>query len=615
MSLPPGFLEELRTRLQVSDVVGKRVPLQRSTKGEFKACCPFHKEKTPSFTVNDQKGFFYCFGCGATGDVISFVMQHDRLSFMEAIETLASQAGLEVPKAAPEDRAKFERQKTLYDVVESACAFFEAELRGPGGRAARDYLKGRGLDGETVSRFRLGFAPGEAGKLIKHLRSQGFQDAMIEEVGLARRPDDGRDLYSFFRNRVMFPVADKRGRTVAFGGRIMEGDGPKYINSPDNPLFHKGNLLYGMSRARQAASQGQTVIVAEGYMDVIALVRAGFEAAVAPLGTALTEEQIAELWKMAPVPVLCFDGDEAGRRAAWRAMDRITPQLKPDHSARIAFLPQGEDPDSLIRGSGGGAAMQAVLEGALPLVRVLYDRQTTMHRLETPEGRAGLRAGVEAQARRIADPAVQGQYLAELRARFEEAFPWRPKRQGGGEWRPGGKPPQPAGPKPQSIRDEQDDRLPFCVLLCLLAAHPGLGEEVGEGFAMLEIPDSGLESVRQSLLARLGDSHGRDLGHDSDGLDSQPTAPYLTVPEADGLPPALVDRIRRKWPFTRPEAPLEEARAGWAMVMGHLELRALRREFADAARDLARQGTEAALERWRGLRQEIERRQAVPGGF
>ncbi|TSD84271.1 DNA primase, partial [Mycobacterium sp. KBS0706] len=294
MSLPPGFLEELRTRLQVSDVVGKRVPLQRSTKGEFKACCPFHKEKTPSFTVNDQKGFFYCFGCGATGDVISFVMQHDRLSFMEAIETLASQAGLEVPKAAPEDRARFERQKTLYDVVESACAFFEAELRGAGGRAARDYLKGRGLDGDTISRFRLGFAPAEAGKLIRHLRGQGFQDAMIEEVGLARRPDDGRDLYSFFRNRVIFPVADRRGRTVAFGGRIMEGDGPKYINSPDNPLFHKGNLLYGMSRARQAASQGQTVIVAEGYMDVIALVRAGFEAAVAPLGTALTEEQIVE---------------------------------------------------------------------------------------------------------------------------------------------------------------------------------------------------------------------------------------------------------------------------------------------------------------------------------
>ncbi|MGK9234542.1 DNA primase [Inquilinus limosus] len=609
MSLPPGFLDELRTRLQVSDVVGKRVPLQRSTKGEYKACCPFHKEKTPSFTVNDQKGFFHCFGCGAHGDVISFVMQHDRLSFMETVEMLAAQAGLEVPKTKPEDRARFERQKTLYDVVESACAFFEAELRGPGGRAARDYLRGRGLDNDTISRFRLGFAPGDGGRLIKHLRGQGFQDAMIEEVGLARRPDDGRDLYSFFRNRVIFPVADRRGRTVAFGGRIMEGDGPKYLNSPDNPLFHKGKLLYGLSRARQAASQGQTVIVAEGYMDVIALVRAGFEAAVAPLGTALTEEQIVELWKMAPVPVLCFDGDEAGRRAAWRAMDRILPQLRPDHSARIAFLPQGEDPDSLIRGSGGGAAMQSVLEGALPLVRVLYDRQTTMHRLDTPEGRAGLRAGVEAQARRIADPAVQAQYLAELRTRFEEAFPARPRRQGG-DWRPG-KPPAPVGPKPQSIRDEQDDRLAICVLLCLLAAHPDLGEEVGEAFAMIEIADPDLDSLRQSLLARLGDSQGGE----SDGLDSQPTRTYLTVPEADGLPPALVDRIRRKWPFTRPEAPPEEARAGWSMVMGHLELRALRRELADAARDMARQGTAAALERWRGLRQEIERRQAVPGGF
>ncbi len=615
MSLPPGFIEELRTRLQVSDVVGKRVPLQRSTKGEFKACCPFHKEKTPSFTVNDQKGFFHCFGCGATGDAIAFVMQHDRLSFMEAIETLASQAGLEVPKAEPEDRARFERQKTLYDVVESACAFFEAELRGTGGRAARDYLKGRGLDGDTVSRFRLGFAPGEGGKLIKHLRGQGFQDAMIEEVGLARRPDDGRDLYSFFRNRVIFPVADRRGRTVAFGGRIMEGDGPKYINSPDNPLFHKGSLLYGMSRARQAASQGQTVIVAEGYMDVIALVRAGFEAAVAPLGTALTEEQIVELWKMAPVPVLCFDGDEAGRRAAWRAMDRILPQLKPDHSARIAFLPQGEDPDSLIRGSGGGAAMQSVLESALPLVRVLFDRQTTMHRLDTPEGRAGLRAGVEAQARRIADQAVQGQYVAELRARFEEAFPWRPKRQAGGTGgraanrrrRPGPSRNQSATSRTTAWR---------CASFCAFSPRiPTSARRSARASPCSNSPIRASISLRQSLLARLGDPHGPESGSDSDGLDSQRTRPYLTVPEADGLPPALVDRIRRKWPFTRPEAPLEEARAGWAMVMGHLELRALRREFADAARDLARQGTETALERWRGLRQEIERRQAVPGGF
>jgi len=609
MALSPGFLDELRSRLQVSDVVGKRVPLQRGTKGEFKACCPFHKEKSPSFTVNDQKGFFHCFGCGAHGDVIGFVMQHDRLSFMEAIESLSAQAGLEVPKAEPEDRARFERQKSLYDVVEAACAFFESELHGPAGRATRDYLKGRGLDGETVSRFRLGFAPADGGKLIRHLRGQGYQDAMMEEAGLVRRPEDGRDLYSFFRNRVIFPVADRRGRTVAFGGRIMEGDGPKYVNSPDNPLFHKGQLLYGLSRARQAASQGQTVIVAEGYMDVIALVKAGFEAAVAPLGTAMTEEQIVELWKMAPVPVLCFDGDEAGRRAAWRAMDRILPQLRPDHSARIAFLPQGEDPDSLIRGSGGGAAMAAVLDSALPLVRVLFDRQTTMHRLETPEGRAGLRAGIEAQARRIADSSVQGQYLADLRARFEETYPFRPRRKEG-DWRPG-KPPAPIGPKPQSIQDEQDDRVAICVLLQVLAMHPALGEEVGEGFAMVEISDPGLDSLRQTLLARIGDSHGRD----SDGLDSNVTRPYLTVPEAGGLPPALVDRIRRKWPFTRPETSLDEARAGWAMIMGHIELRALKREFAEAARALGRQGTEAALERWRGLQQEIERRQTVPGGF
>jgi DNA primase len=420
MALSPGFLDELRSRLQVSDVVGKRVPLQRGTKGEFKACCPFHKEKSPSFTVNDQKGFFHCFGCGAHGDVIGFVMQHDRLSFMEAIESLSAQAGLEVPKAEPEDRERFERQKSLYDVVESACAFFEAELHGPGGRAAREYLKGRGLDGETVSRFRLGFAPTDGGKLIKHLRGQGFQDPMMEEAGLARRPDDGRDLYSFFRNRVMFPVADRRGRTVAFGGRIMEGDGPKYINSPDNPLFHKGQLLYGMSRARQAASLGQTVIVAEGYMDVIALVKAGFEAAVAPLGTAMTEEQIAELWKMTPstdgqlvAPVCCFDGDAAGQRAAYRAADRAMPLLTPGYTLKFAFLPEDHDPDSFLR-LNGSAAFKGFVDNALSLIDLVWRREVAKEEIKNADNIASLKKRLIDYCEKNQNFIIKRQYIQEF---------------------------------------------------------------------------------------------------------------------------------------------------------------------------------------------------------
>ncbi|WP_247878980.1 DNA primase [Azospirillum brasilense] len=335
MAFPPQFLEELRTRLALSDVVGKRLRLIRAGR-EYKAPCPFHNEKSPSFYVNDQKGFFHCFGCGAHGDIIGFVMRHDNLAFPEAVEALAGEAGLPVPRATEEDKQRYERRKTLHDLVEQAARWFEQQLYAPAGRAGLEYFQRRGLDTDGMARFRLGFAPGDSGALRSQLLKQGFSEEDMVTAGLLKRPEDGRTPYSFFRNRVIFPVTDRRGRVVAFGGRILEGDGPKYVNTADTPLFHKGTLLYGLSRARQAAADGKPVIVAEGYMDVIALVRAGFEGAVAPLGTALTETQVQELWKLIPdaekVPFLCFDGDNAGRRAAWRAVERILPHLAPGHS-------------------------------------------------------------------------------------------------------------------------------------------------------------------------------------------------------------------------------------------------------------------------------------------
>lgn len=416
MSLPPQFLDELRARVALSDLIGKRMRLVRSNR-EWKGLCPFHNEKSPSFTVNDQKGFFHCFGCGAHGDAIGFLMQHDRLGFMEAVEQLAGLVGLEVPQATPEDRQRYEKRKSLYDLTEAAGRFFESQLAAPPGRAARDYFTRRGLDGETIARFRLGYAPADAQALLAHLKAEGFEEADILEVGLARRPDDGRAPYAFFRNRVIFPVADGRGRVVAFGARLLEGEGPKYVNSPDGPLFHKGQLLYGLSRARQAAGQGHAVVVAEGYMDVIALVRAGFEAAVAPLGTALTEAQIQELWKLSSEPVLCFDGDEAGKRAAWRATSRTLPLLRPGFSVNIGFLPEGHDPDSLIR-SHGREAIDSILNEKISLVDFVWKDFLSKKTTDTPEQRAGLRAELFGLADQIGDQQVKKLYRSEFSDRI-----------------------------------------------------------------------------------------------------------------------------------------------------------------------------------------------------
>lgn len=499
MAFPPDFLEELRARLPLSEVVGKRLRLIRAGR-EYKSPCPFHNEKTPSFYVNDQKGFFHCFGCGAHGDIIGFVMRHDNLAFPEAVETLAGLAGLQVPRASAEDRQRHERRKTLHDVVEQACRWFEQQLYAPAGRQALEYLERRGLDGETMARFRLGYAPPDAAALRQHLLKAGFPEEDMVTAGLLKRPDDGRPPYSFFRHRVLFPVSDRRGQVVAFGGRLLEGDGPKYINTGETPLFQKGALLYGLSRARGAAADGKPVIVAEGYMDVIALVRAGFEGAVAPLGTALTEAQALTLWKLIPAaekePFLCFDGDTAGRRAAWRAVERILPHLAPGHSARVAFLPQGEDPDSLIRKSGA-KAMATVMEAAIPLAEAVWRMETEGRRTDTPESKAAVKAALEARVDQIADRTVQSYYRTEMRRRLDEAF--APARFGGGAagrtpwagggWRgrpgepprrhvpglPGLRTAKPAGQRRSRIlsAEERFER----VFLAALVGHPALIDE------------------------------------------------------------------------------------------------------------------------------------------
>lgn len=431
MPLPPSFLEELRQRVPVSDVVGKAVKLSRAGR-EYRGLCPFHREKSPSFYVNDDKQFYHCFGCGAHGDVITFLMRQSNLTFPDAIETLASQAGLQVPQADPREKETYDQHKVWAQLLERACLFFEQQLQQPVGRAGLDYFRNRGLNDEAIARFRLGFAPADAQALINALKQAGFNEADMLTLGLIRKSENGPGHYSFFRNRVIFPVGDRRGGIVAFGARLMSGEGPKYINSPDHPLFHKGKLLYGLSRARGAVQQQQPLIVVEGYMDVIALVEAGYSGAVAPLGTALTEEQMLTLWKLLPrledrrperdySPIVCFDGDTAGQNAATRALERALPLLTPMQTLRFAFMPAGEDPDSLIR-SAGAMAVQQVFDQAKPLVDVIWEQSMLNRRLQTPEDKAAHRAILRLQVSKIQDQELKRSYSDDIKNRLDNIF-------------------------------------------------------------------------------------------------------------------------------------------------------------------------------------------------
>lgn len=431
MAFDEAFLDELKSRVKVADVVGRRVKLVRKGR-EYMGLCPFHSEKSPSFSVNEQKGFYHCFGCGAHGDAIKFVTETEGLSFREAVERLAAEAGMALPEESPFQREREEKRRTLYDVVAAAQQFFRERLAGPGGTAARAYIQRRELDSATIDRFGLGFAPDGRTTLIEHLTAKGIPLGEIVEAGLAVTPEGQNAPIDFFRNRLTIAIRDPRGRVVAFGARTLLPDGkPKYINTGETPLFHKGRLLYNFDQARKPAFDKQAMLVAEGYLDVIALSRAGFDYAVAPLGTALTEDQIALLWRVVPEPTLCFDGDTAGKRAAYRALDRALPLLKPGQSLRFAFLPEGLDPDDLIR-KAGAAAMQKVIAAARPLIEVFWEREREAADLSTPERRAALQKRIETAADQIQDQTVREHYRRELKDRLWGLMrPQRPVRAAG----------------------------------------------------------------------------------------------------------------------------------------------------------------------------------------
>ena len=436
MALSPQWLDELRSRVTLSSVIMRTTKLQRAGR-EWKACCPFHNEKTPSFTVSDEKGFYHCFGCQAHGDVISWMTDQRGLSFMDAVKELAAEAGMEVPALDPRAARQAEERAGLHEVMQAAQDWFVASLEAPGGAKAREYLKSRGFNARTVERFGFGFAPNERQAMKASLKQ--FDEKLLIEGGLRIAVED-KEPYDRFRNRLMLPIHDARGRVIAFGGRILEADSkaPKYLNSPDTPLFDKGRTLYNLHRAGPASRQSGRMIVVEGYMDVIALAAAGFEEAVAPLGTALTERQIELLWRMVETPILCFDGDAAGQRAAMRAIERALPLLRPAHSLAIVRLPAGLDPDDLLKAKGRGA-MEKLLAEPATLLDTLWEFERAAQPLRTPEDKAGLKQRLIDHVERIEHPDIRALYKRDLLERFSAfAFPRRERTSG--DWR---KPPAP----------------------------------------------------------------------------------------------------------------------------------------------------------------------------
>ena len=442
MRFPPQFLDELRERLLVSEVVGRRVRLKKAGR-EWRGLSPFNQEKTPSFFVNDQKSMWFDFSSGKNGNIFDFVMMTEGLTFPEAVERLAGEAGLALPTISREEEARDERRKTLNDVMELAAKFFEATLASRAGAKARGYLADRGLDPATQVKFRLGYGPAERFALKEHLGKEGISTADMVEAGLLVAGEDIPVPYDRFRDRVMFPITDLRGRVIAFGGRALEKDAQaKYLNSPETPLFHKGATLYNIAAARAAAHKGAPVIAVEGYVDVIAMVTAGFEATVAPLGTALTADQLILLWKMADEPTLCFDGDSAGRRAAYRAVDLALPLIKAGKSLKFASLPEGHDPDDLVR-AGGREAIGEVIGAARPLAHVLWMRETEAGGFDTPERRAAFEARIAEVTAAIGDDLVRKYYRREFGDRLRQMFDagdrpqtrQKPGRRANSDWR------------------------------------------------------------------------------------------------------------------------------------------------------------------------------------
>ena len=522
MSLPDGFLDDLRTRLSIADVVGRKVSWDaRKTnagKGDYWAPCPFHQEKTASFHVDDRKGFYYCFGCHAKGDALGFVRETENLGFMEAVKLLAGEAGMPVPDSDPRAAEREAKRATLVDVMEAAVQHYKLNLSTAAAQGARAYLEQRGLSAAIIEHFEIGFAP-NANTLSEHLMAKGFEAAKIIEAGLSIKSDRGGPPYDRFRGRIIFPIRDQRGRAIAFGGRSLDPDArAKYLNSPETPLFDKGRSLYNFGPARAAAGKAGALIVAEGYMDVIALHQAGFAHAVAPLGTAITAEQLQLMWRAHPEPVITLDGDTAGIRAAMRLVDVALPLLEPGKSLRFVLMPEGLDPDDLIK-SAGASAMQDLLENARPMVDILWQRETEGQVFDSPERKALLDKNLRSLLDKITDFSIKSHYGQEIKNRRQTLFfPQRSRKSSFTPWKKNT--PQNALPDTKNsllasanTGPEAEARVRESAILLGCLNHPDLAEKLESQLERLPYLCPDLRQIGHALLAELPEAEGQDFNH------------------------------------------------------------------------------------------------------
>ena len=586
MALSPQFLDELKHRFTLSDVVGRSVKLVRRGR-ESTGLCPFHNEKTPSFTVNDQKGFYHCFGCGAHGSVIDFVMNTQGMTFPEAIETLAGEVGMEVPKPSREEVERQKERASLTEVMEAVAQWYQTQLRSQVGKNALEYVKGRGLSNETITRFGLGYAPSSRTALKDAMAARDIEEDQLVETGMLIKPEDGGAAYDRFRDRLMFPITDRQGRVIAFGGRALSQDAKaKYLNSPETTLFHKGATLYNWANARAASYDVGQVLVVEGYMDVIALAQFGIDYAVAPLGTALTEEQISHLWHMADEPILSFDGDNAGQRAAGRAVERALPMLRPGKSLRFMMMPPGDDPDSLVQREGRGA-IETLIDQAEPLVSMLWTNLTTGVQADTPERRAGLEKKIFTRLAEIQDENVKGLYQRDFRNRlFEQFKPPRRNAQRNRMQRGGGKRLAPATGLLASTklgRIKTDAAVTDSIqqlLVLTLVHHPEIMVRHEEEVAGLVFTVPGLDEVRNALVekAAFGETLDREAVHAH--LEGSGLMDIVRKMSADGS-------LKGDW-FAWPEAALSDALTGFEHLLSRYQhITAAKEAYEQAEADYA----------------------------
>jgi DNA primase len=613
LSLTPAFLDELRARTLLSALVGKSLKLTKAGR-EFKGCCPFHNEKTPSFYVNDDKGFYHCFGCSAHGDAIRWLTDQQGLPFMDAVKELADAAGLALPAPDPRAAERAVRDNSLYDVMTAAADWFADQLYAEGGAAAREYLRKRGITPPLAKAFGLGLSPDNRGSLKAALAR--FGESKLIEAGLLILVE-GKESYDRFRGRLMIPIKDARGRVIAFGGRILGAGEPKYLNSPDTPLFDKGRTLYNLDRAapasRKSVGAGNPasrapgrVIVVEGYMDVIALAKVGIDEVVAPLGTALTEHQLERLWRLTDAPILCFDGDNAGQKAAIRAAHRALPMVAPARTLQFVTLPTGQDPDDLVKASGR-AAMENLLTAPQPLVDRLWHAESTALPLTTPEARAGLKQRLAEHAQVITDPNTRAQYAQEFRSRFDAAFapqrtPWQPRpTQAAGQrgrfdrFRP---PEAPPSINARTIGDTGINPTLARAILAGLLRHPTVILVCSEEIGALKLTDTELNRLRTALI---------DAAYDHPALDSER---LMAICESDGLAQICLSTLSDNplaFSFMRDSADPETARRDLALAIGALAARPeLEAALSAATQRLAAQGDDEALFEQQRLRVALD---------